>query len=184
MTTITGLLFTESTESAQQERLLNSLTASTDLAQQLMGAYGVPVAQVIPAIWKLLDMPAGNLAIRGWGKHREVSAAMNQTKDRIGDRRVVRLAEHSIKSKQTPTIDASVAGASKTVLVLDLEVEIEVASVDLIIEQGEIVDSIAGGAVAKAKLSASGVTLAEREFSPIELDRTSGYSTSSQTSLQ
>ena len=106
MTTITDLLFSQPDQQGQQNQLLASLAGHTNLAQQLVGPYASPISQVIPAVWKLLDMPAGNLAIRGWGKHREVVSAIEATKDTIGDRRVIRLTEHSIKSKQKPTIDA------------------------------------------------------------------------------
>ncbi len=82
---------------------------------------------------------------------------------------MVTLAEHSIKSKQSPTVDVEVGGVSTTVLELDLETEIELASVELVIEGGEIVDAVSGGAMAKVTLEASGVTIIERDYRPADL---------------
>ena len=114
-------------------------------------------------------MPVGNIAAKGWVKHRKVQRAIEVTAASPSEKQVVRIAEHSIKSKQSPTVEATAGGLTKTLLKLDLEVELEIASVELVIIGGEIQDAKNGGSLAKAKLSASGLTLAEQELKPADL---------------
>lgn len=124
---------------------------------------------VASALARLLDVPIGNIAIKGWAKHRDVEKARAETRATPGDRQVVQLASHTITSTQKPTVDISVAGVQHTVLTLDLEVRIEVGLASLAIEGGEIVDTMPGPTVASAKLSASGVVLAEHDLTVADL---------------
>lgn len=124
---------------------------------------------VASALARLLDVPVGNIAIKGWAKHRDVEKARAETRATPGEREVVQLASHTITSKQKPTVDISVAGVHHTVLTLDLEVRMEIGLASLAIEEGEIVDTMPGPTVASAKLSASGVVLAEHDLTIVDL---------------
>ena len=171
MTSISDLLFPAADDDARAQRISLALgDTRLPIHGLLVGPLAMPLVEVASAVHRLLKMPVGNVAIRGWAKHREVNKAIDITKANPWERRVVTLAAHSIKSKQSPTVEATVGGVSTTVLTVDLEVEIEVASVDLVIANGEIIEAPTRGSVAKAKLSASGVTLAEREFQPADLE--------------
>jgi flagellar motor switch/type III secretory pathway protein FliN len=175
MTSVSDLLFPTSDDESRIQQITVAIgDTRLPLHGLLVGPLAMPLVEVASAMHRLLKMPIGNLAIRGWAKHREIQKAIEVTKANPWERRVVTLAEHSIKSKQSPTVEVTPSGApagapSATLLTLDLEVEIEVASVELTISGGEIIDAATKGSVAKAKLSASGVTLAERELQPADL---------------
>ncbi len=68
-----------------------------------------------------------------------------------------------------PTVEASIGGVTTPILNLDLEVRLEISTVTLIIEGGQIVDRAPGPAMAAAKLSASGAVLAEQELTVVDL---------------
>ncbi len=168
MTTLAALLFGEGVDAGP---ILDTALGSdaVGLGRILISGLAVPSADVAGALARLLDVPVGNVAIRGWHQHRKIEQARQQTKDNATDRAVVRLGDHKIKSKQRPVIEATVGNHTMPVLNLELEVEIDVSAVDLVIEQGEVCEVHHGSAVAKAKLSASKVTLAERNFSTVDL---------------
>jgi hypothetical protein len=77
--------------------------------------------------------------------------------------------EHTISSSLSPTVDVSVGAASVTVLSLEIEVEIRVSTVNLVVEGGNVVWVAPGNATATVTLSASGVTVAKRDFQPVNL---------------
>lgn len=129
----------------------------------------VPTADVVAAIATLLDVPVGNLAIKGWQQHRDVSAARASTAANPGTHEVVRLLEHRIESHQSPVIEVTVNGVSQEVLALDLDVEVEAASVDLVIRHGKVDEVRSGPAIARGELSASEVVLASHEFQAVDL---------------
>ena len=155
----------------------DALSQLTATVTQVLGRLGplrlanltVPTADVASSLATLLDVPIGNLALQGWQQHRDVAAARRSTAIHPGTREVVRLLEHRIESHQSPVIEVTVQGVPKEVLALDLDVEIEAASVDLVIEHGEIVAVESGPAIAKGTLSASDVVLASHEFQAADL---------------
>ncbi|MEM7324196.1 MAG: hypothetical protein AAF531_13990 [Actinomycetota bacterium] len=172
MTSIADLLYPGSDDAGNLNQLTVALGATTlPIHGLLVGPFATPLIEVASVLSRLLKAPVGNIAIKGWGKHREVQKAIEASKKEPGEPRTVRLAQHSIKSKQSPTVEATAGGVTKTILELDLVVELELASVELVILDGEIDDAVTGGTLAKAKLSASGVTLAEHELQPADLRR-------------
>jgi len=58
---------------------------------------------------------------------------------------------------------------SQEVLALDLDVEVEAASVDLVIRHGKVDEVRSGPAIARGELSASEVVLASHEFQAVDL---------------
>jgi hypothetical protein len=126
-------------------------------------------SEVAGALSTLLDAPVGNLALRGWRKHRDVLDALEETEE-SGDRQVVRLARHKVSSSQSPSVEVATSGARQTVLEVDLKVELEIGLVDLTIEAGQIVGSSTGETKASGRLSASGQTIVKRELTLVDLD--------------
>lgn len=149
-------------EAALQQALLR-------LGQLRVAGLVVPSAEVSSALAALLDQPLGNVALRAWAQHHEIQQACQRTAADPGSREVVRLLKHRIVSRQSPVIEAMVHGAPVPLIELDLRVEIEASSVDVVIENGVVTDTRPGTAIAKATLSASGVTLAEHELQPVDL---------------
>ncbi len=166
-TTLGDLLYGTGTGQGRQA----ALTGAIDRAGISLSTAGLSATSgdVAGALVRLLDLPIGNLAIRGWSKHRDVERARAETRATPGEREVVQLAQHRITSEQSPTVDLSVAGVHTTVLVLDLEVVIDVGLVAVVVEGGEIVETVPGPSKASAKLSASDVVLAQRELTLIDL---------------
>ncbi|MEL6985291.1 MAG: hypothetical protein AAFO29_22855 [Actinomycetota bacterium] len=167
MTTLGDLLYGPGDREDRATRLADAIEGG-GLALSAAGLQA-DRGEVAASLARLLDMPIGNIAIRGWAKHRDVEKARAETRATPGEREVVQLASHTITSKQKPTVDISVAGVHHTILTLDLEVRIEVGLASLAIEEGEIVDTMPGPTVAGAKLSASGVVLAEHDLTMADL---------------
>lgn len=143
--------------------------AMSRLGPLRVAGLAVPTAEVSSALAALLDQPIGNIALRAWTQHGEIEQACRRTSANPGSREVVRLLKHRIVSRQSPVIEALVDGAPVPLIELDLLVEIEASSADLVIEHGMVADRRAGTAIARAKLSASDLTLAEHEFQPVDL---------------
>ncbi len=170
MTTLASILFGNPVGGSWQRIAAVLGSGNFDLQSVRIGGAAVPMPEVVNAVAQLLDMPVGNIALQGWHQQREVLKAKAETAGQPGTREVVRVLQHTITSKQSPTVRATAGAASVTILTLDLEVEIKVSSADLVVEAGQMTQARAGSAVAKAKLSASGTTLAEREFQPVDLN--------------
>jgi hypothetical protein len=169
MTSLTTLLF--DTATAARSRLDAALgPGGLDLGQITVGGFAIQPPQVSGALLDLLDMPVGNLAVQGWEHSASVERAKQRTLADPGSREVVSLGEHTIRSSQSPTVDASLGGARVTLLQLDIEVTITVTGVRLVVEEGRIASATTGPARAGATVSAGGATLFSRETRPIDLD--------------
>lgn len=169
MTSLTTLLFDTST--AARSRLDAALgPGGLDLGQITVGGFAIQPPEVSGALVDLLDMPIGNLAVQGWEHSASVERAKQRTLSDPGSREVVSMGEHTIRSTQSPTVDASLGGTSLTVLQLDIDVRITVTAVRLVIEEGSITSATAGPARARATVTAGGATLFSRETRPVDLD--------------
>jgi hypothetical protein len=154
--------------------------ATTRLAEQIAPVIGrldalrlaglaVPTVDVASTLSSLLDVPLRGLALKGWRQYRDVAEARRSTAEHPGTREVVELLEHRIESRQSPAIEVTVEGVPREVLALDLLVEIEATTAQLVIEHGEIVRFETGPAVARGTLSAHDVVLASHEFQAVDL---------------
>jgi hypothetical protein len=169
MTSLTTLLF--DTQAAARSRLDAALgPGGLDLGQITVGGFAIEPPQVSGALIGLLDMPIGNLAVHGWEHSAAIERAKQRTLSDPGSREVVTLGEHTIRSTQSPTVDASVGGAKVTLLQLDIKVTITVTGVRLVVEEGRIASATPGPARAGATVSAGGTTLFSRETRPVDLD--------------
>jgi hypothetical protein len=169
MTTIARTLV----DGAESGDTLTSAVAGvlTRLPPVAVAGLTVPSTDLSAALSALLDVPIGNLALRGWQQRREVVDACRRTATEAGAREVLRLLDHRIVSRQSPTLEVLLDGVRVVLLELDLTVEIEVNGVDLVIEHGAVQDARPGSATARADLRAWDVVLAEHEFQPVDLDR-------------
>jgi hypothetical protein len=167
MTTIASLLFGSPHEGRAAveralERALGPLTALR------VGGISVPSVEVVDAVSALLELPVGNLALKGWEQQRNVAESLERTRHDPSGREVVELLQHRIRSRQRPTVDVDFDGVRSTVLELDVDVELMVSSAELIIERGRVSSVRNGPTRGHARLSASGVTLAERELTSVD----------------
>ncbi len=149
------------------ERALGS--GSENLHTFAVSGLSIPTVDVSSAIVSLLKMPIGTIAFEGWKAYRSVSAAKDATADKPGSRKVVRLLDHRMTSRQTPTIEVEYEGFTLPLLDLVLDVELRVSAVEIVVVEGEVVDRRPGAAIATARLSASDFTLFERSFTPVDL---------------
>jgi hypothetical protein len=141
-----------------------------DLTRLPLSADGpVGAGQVAAALRSLLDVPVGNLALAGWLGIDEVRRARDRTRT-SGSRETITLFEHKIASEQHPRLEVMLAGATRTLLTLDLNVEILIDGVELAIQGGEIVRSTPGQGRAAAELLAAGFVLARHELQPVTLE--------------
>lgn len=167
MTTIASLLFGPPPGSrAAIERALESVTGP--LAALRIGGVAVPHVEVVDAVATLLELPVGNLALTAWGQQRDVAEAIERTRNDPAGREVIEVLSHRIRSRQRPTIDVDVNGARSRVLELDAEVELEMTTAELVIEAGRVTAARTGPTRGRARLSASGVTLAARDFTAVD----------------
>jgi hypothetical protein len=168
MTTLTSLLFGSS--AAGRDRLDHVFgPEGLDVHQLRVSGLAVDPPSVSGALLDLLDQPLSTLAANGWNTMTEVRRARRRTLESPGSREVVALGEHTITSTQEPTVEASLAGTSVTVLHLVVEVEIRVTALRLVVERGHVIDMTPGQARARATVSAEGAVLVDREFQPVEL---------------
>ncbi len=167
MTTVTSLLFGEP---PQRGPALHEAFGRIDnpLSNVHVAGVSLPDVDFTNAIADLLDLPVGNLALHGWQQHRRIADAMERTRADGTAREIVKLLEHKVHSSQKPGIDIEIDGVAKRILDLALDVEIQFASVELVIERGTIALVRPGAATARASLSASGITLAERSLTPVD----------------
>ena len=167
MTTIAALLFgVPPSRDAAIKTAFGRI--SGPLSRINVGGVSIPPVEVTNAVVALLELPMGNLAVHGWQQHRRVQEAIERTRTDPAGREVVELLRHKIRSKQQPTIDVDVDGVAMPILELEVEVELEVASAELVIERGAVSAVRTGPTRGKATLSASGVTLAQQQFSPVD----------------
>jgi len=151
-----------------------ALEAALSRTGQHLGRLGAGVAPITDAalcrpLAGLLEEPVGNLAARGWRQHRLVAEACERTRANPGSTEVVELFEHEITSTQRPRLEVFVDDVRVEVIQLELRVALTVDRVGLTIAGGRIAGWSAGTAVGSAELSASGVSLARREHTVVDL---------------
>jgi hypothetical protein len=169
MTSLSTMLFDNATDGqARLDRLLGP--QGLDIGRLTVAGGAIEPPQVSGSLLDLLDMPIGNLAVHAWNSVEQVERAKKRTLEAPGSREVIRLGKHSITSRQSPTVEASLAGSTITVLRLTIEVRIQVSGVRLAIESGRLVNITSGEAQASATVSADGATLFHRDTRPIDLD--------------
>lgn len=165
MSTLAGLLYP------------NAENAHTQLTERLrrhplgasVSAWPGVLATVAKDILVFLDMPAGNLAVVAYQKHRLINEARRETADTPGSRQVVQLMKHRITNHQQSTIEVEVNGVRKTLATLVVMAELSVESVTAIVESGHLIDLAPGFATGTLVLSAAGAELARAETQPVDL---------------
>jgi hypothetical protein len=169
MTSLATMLFdSPAAGRAQLDTLLGP--SGLDIGRLTVAGHAIQPPQVSGALFDLLDMPIGNIAVQGWSTAMEVERARQRTLAAPGSREIVTLGKHSITSTQSPTVEASLGGATIPVLRLTIEVRIQVSGVRLLIEADRLVDTTAGQAGASATVSADGITLFHRSTRPVDLN--------------
>jgi hypothetical protein len=169
MTTIAEILFRPGSSHAE-------LNASIERARASLGTlsftgFSVPSADVGETLKDLLDLPVGNIALRAWRQYRDVVQACERTRISATEREVVRLMEHRVVSHQSPVIEVIVGGSAVPILALDLCVEVNVASAELLVERGSVQQIRTGDGSARVRLSAGEVLLAEGRINFVDLGR-------------
>ncbi len=171
MTSVARLLLDEPTLQARRQRLSERLTAMGRVPPAIrVGGVDIDGVEVTNALADLLELPVGNIALRAWSARRELAEAKERTAGDPTARETVRLLEHTIESTHTPTVEVTAAGLTKTVLELELVVELTIASAAFVVQGGQVVESRAAQASGKVELSGSGVTLFERELPAFDLE--------------
>jgi len=167
MSSIASMLY------GDDERALRELTARAPelLARSRAAALRVvvPPLELALAVSGLLTMPVGNVALLAWHQELRVRRARKETSLHPGSRQVVRLLDHTISSKQQPSLDVESGPVRGTLLVLTLQVDIAINATNLIIEDGKIVEARPGAASATASLMAGDLLLARRQVAGIDL---------------
>lgn len=168
MTAVSELLFQadERPEAALESSLAR---AGEPLGDTGPGSVTVTDSALSTAIAGLLEEPVGNLAVRGWQSHRLVVEACERTRANPGSIEVVELLEHEIASRQHPRLELFVNDVRVRVIQLDLDVALRVDGVGLTIADGRISGWSTGTVVGRAELTASGVSLARREHTLVDL---------------
>ena len=168
MTTLTTLLFGSA---ARGRRYFDTVLgpAGFDVHQVTVAGLAVEPPQVSGALLDVLDQPLSTVCATAWNSMREVRRARRHTLEEPGSREVVALGAHTVTSTQEPSVEASVGGATVTVLHVLLEVEVKVSGLRLVVEVGQVTRTLAGDARARARVSVEGAVLVERDFQPVDL---------------
>ena len=167
MTTIASLLFAQDDPRRALDRALGFVVGPAGRFN--VAGLSLPTDDVAAAIAAILEMPVGTIALQGWKHNQQVVEARDRTRDDPDARESIRLMEHAIKSTQHPEVVMDVNGVPAPILQMTLYLEMEVSSADLVIEKGEISQVTPGSSIAKAKLSAGNVVLAQHEFRDADL---------------
>lgn len=173
MTAVSELLFEPD---QRPEAALESSLARTgeNLGDVGLATVTVTDSALSGAMAELLEEPVGNLAVRGWQYHQLVLEACERTKANPGSIEVVELFEHEVNSRQHPRLELLVDGVRVKVIQMELDVALKVDGVGLTITEGQITGWTPGTTVGSAELTASGVSLAKREHTLVDLGRASG----------
>jgi len=165
MTTVKDVLYAGETEGVQG--LAGQLGSLGVLAAVLPEA--VAPTRVAEAVWDLLDIPLGDLLVRGWEKHRLIEEAKKATDGQPGAIQQVRIAGHTLKSEHHPKIECDVDGRTIPLLTLRLVVSLTIDTLVVTVTEGQVAGMSPGKVKAVATLSAGGVELCRREVEAVSL---------------
>ena len=170
MTTLTMLLFGSA---ARGRRYFDNVLGpgGFDVHQVRVAGLAVDAPQVSGALLDLLDQPLSAVCATAWNSMREVRRARRRTLEDPGSREVVALGAHTVTSTQEPSVEATVGGATVTVLHVLVEVEVKVSGLRLVVEGGQVARTVPGEARARARVSVEGAVLVDREFQPVDLGK-------------
>lgn len=115
------------------------------------------------AIATALDIRLADVLIGGWNKYRELAKYADRDRYPPDDVNLVALGEHEIKSSHEPRIAVLVDGATVGEIRLRVDLEADIESATLKVQDARIREVSTGRCTIKGTLSCEGLKLAETE---------------------
>jgi hypothetical protein len=112
------------------------------------------------AVLGALDIALPDIVLRGWLRHRALTAAAERTRE--GGRELVELADHTIASVHRPQITLTLDGAPLTVLAVTIEISLKLIGLTAVVEKTALVGLESGAVVATATLKLGADVVATR----------------------
>jgi hypothetical protein len=143
-------------------------TANLAAAQSVDGARNLVGSLVATAKDRLLDVPLMDIMLGAWTK---IAAIQEYA---IGDKLIsdethkFMLSEHKVTSKHSPKIELYVQDSKVSEVVIEIALTLIVATTNLMIRKGRILEVRLSGCKASGKLSCHGQTLLEQESTELE----------------
>jgi hypothetical protein len=120
----------------------------------------------------VLDLNVIDLLISGWRRHAEIRNQMRITALDPTRTALVHVAEHTVESTHTPSLEVRVEGVPLVTLTLPVEVAFEVEAVSLLIRGGEIREVRPGRIMARGTVKLESSVILKRDLAKVEFPGT------------
>ncbi len=119
-----------------------------------------------------LDIPIGDLLVRGWRKRQEIVQYRDKTTP-PGGSHMVPLVEHTLVSKHAPTLQPVLNGAPLPVkLTFDITLGLGLQGAMLAIRSGKIMEIRTGTCTGSGAIKYKGFAILEKKTAPVALPGT------------
>lgn len=126
-------------------------------------------AFVVRQLTDLLDLDVGRILAGAWCKHQEIIRYRDQEKYPPGEVHLVPLVEHTVTSKQSPTIQPIINGAPLRKIKFDVVLKLRIKGAMLKIRDAKISEILVGSCTGSGSIEYAGLTLVERKTAPVNL---------------
>jgi hypothetical protein len=120
----------------------------------------------------VLDLNVIDLLISGWRRHAEIRNQMRITALDPTRTALVHVAEHTIESTHTPSLEVRVEGRPLATLTLPVEMAFDIEAVSLLIRGGEIREVRPGRIMARGTVKLESSVILQRDLARIEFPGT------------
>jgi hypothetical protein len=127
---------------------------------------GQAVTRTVP---KALNLNLTELLVGGWNTSRKVLEAAERSKSAPQEIIPVSLGHHTITSSHRPAVEVWVGGKKVMEVLLKVQLELEIETAILTIQQAKIKEAALGKCLGSGTLSCEGAMLIERTAKPILL---------------
>lgn len=122
---------------------------------------------VVRQLTDALDVDLGLVLVGAWRKHQEIIQYRDREKYPPGAVHLVPLVEHTVSSRQSPTIQPIVNGAPLRKIKFDVVLRLKMKGAMLKIRDAKITEILTGSCSGKGSIEYSGLAIIERETAPV-----------------
>jgi hypothetical protein len=128
----------------------------------LLGKIGRAVVEerLVDALREALDDSLADLLVGGWRSHHALLAAARETAGSPGTEEVVKLAQHTVRVSQSPSVDVEVEGVRLATVHAELELAFAVVDAVGVVRDGRLLAVRTMPMKVDADLSVQGVPIA------------------------
>ena len=127
------------------------------------------VPDLAPKVCELLDIKIPDVLTVAWKKVADIQAVLEKSKKTPDETIYLELAQHTINSEHTPSIDVKIKGATVKKIELLIQLGFNLKGFLLKVQNGAITEMQTGQCEAKGTIKYGGLTIAEKKLEPIKL---------------